>query len=49
VLAAAAAGELALDLGDILPLSGAWVLVLGVAAATGILGIMLRLARRAET
>jgi hypothetical protein len=47
-LAAAAAGELVLDLGAILPLSGAGVLVLGVAAATGVLGIMLRLARRAE-
>ena len=47
-LAAAAAGEVALDLGAILPLSGPGVLVLGVAAATAVLGIMLRLARRAE-
>jgi hypothetical protein len=48
-LAAAALGELVLDLGAILPLSGGGVLVLGVTAATGLLGIMLRLARRAET
>jgi hypothetical protein len=47
-LAAAALCELVLDLGAILPLSGTWVLVLGVAAAIGLLAIMLRLARRAE-
>jgi len=46
--AATALCELVLDLGAILPLSGSWVLVLGVAAATGLLAIMLRLARRAE-
>ena len=49
VVAAGALCELVLDLGAILPVSGSWVLVLGVAAATGILGIVLRLARRAET
>ena len=49
VVAAAALCELVLDLGAILPVSGTWVLVLGVAAVTGLLAIMLRLARRAET
>jgi hypothetical protein len=49
VVAAAALCELVLDMGAILPFAGSWVLVLGVVAATGILGIMLRLARRAET
>ena len=48
-VAAAALCELVLDLGAVLPLSGSWVLVLGVAAVTGLLGMMLRLARRAET
>jgi hypothetical protein len=47
-LAAGAAAELVLDLGSILPLSGPGLLVLGVAAATAVLGIMLQLARRAE-
>jgi hypothetical protein len=49
VVAAAALCELVLDLGAILPLSGSWLLVLGVAAVTALLAIMLRLARRAET
>ena len=44
----AALCELALDLSAIAPVSGAWVLVLGVAAALAMLGILLRLARRAE-
>jgi hypothetical protein len=48
VVAAAAVSELVLDVGDILPISGSWVLVLGVAAVTGLLAMMLRLARRAE-
>lgn len=50
LLAAAAAAlcELALDLSAIAPSPGAWTLLLGVAAATGVLGILLRLARRAE-
>jgi hypothetical protein len=47
--AAGALSELALDFGAILPLSGSWVLVLGVGAAIGLLAMMLRLARRAET
>jgi len=37
-----------LDLGALLPVSGSWLLVLGVAAVTGLLAMMLRLARRAE-
>jgi hypothetical protein len=49
VVAATALCELVLDLGAILPVSGSWVLVLGVAAVTALLAIMLRLARRAET
>jgi hypothetical protein len=49
VVAASALCELVLDLGAILPLSGSWMLVLGVAAITGLLAIMLRLARRTET
>jgi hypothetical protein len=49
VIAAAALGELVLDLGAILPISGSWVLVLGVASVAGLLGMMLRVARRAET
>ena len=48
VLGATTLCELVLDLGAILPLSGSWSLVLGVGAATALLGIMLRLARRAE-
>lgn len=48
VVAAAALSELVLDLGNILPLSGSWVLVLGVLAVTAVLVMMLRLARRAE-
>lgn len=48
VLAASALCELVLDLGAIIPVSGGWVLVLGVAAVTGLLAILLRLARRAE-
>jgi hypothetical protein len=47
-IAASALCELVLDLGAILPLSGSWLLVLGVASVTGLLTIMLRLARRAE-
>lgn len=47
--ASAALCELALDVSTIAPLPGSWTLILGVAAATGILGILLRLARRAET
>ena len=39
--------ELVLDLGAILPVSGSWVLILGVIAAMGLLTLMLRLARRA--
>ncbi|HEY8680197.1 MAG TPA: hypothetical protein VIN01_04015 [Candidatus Dormibacteraeota bacterium] len=48
VVAAAAVCELVLDLGALLPVSGSWLLVLGVAAVTGLLAMMLRLARRAE-
>jgi hypothetical protein len=48
VVAASAVSELVLDLGAILPVSGSWVLVLGVAAVTGLLAMLLRLARRAE-
>lgn len=44
----AALCELVLDLSASAPLSGTWVLVLGVAAALGMLGILLRLARRAD-
>jgi hypothetical protein len=49
VVAASALCELVLDVGNILPLSGSWVLVIGVAAVIALLGMMLRLARRAET
>jgi len=45
---AAALCELVLDLGAILPTSGPGGLVLGVAAVTGLLALMLRLARRAQ-
>jgi hypothetical protein len=48
VVAAASLCELVLDLGAILPISGSWVLVLGVASVAGLLGMMLRVARRAE-
>ncbi|HEY8762382.1 MAG TPA: hypothetical protein VIP52_15875 [Candidatus Dormibacteraeota bacterium] len=47
-MAAAALGELVLDIGAVLPTSGPASLVLGVAAVTGLLALMLRLARRAE-
>jgi hypothetical protein len=46
VVATAAAGELVLDLAEVLPVSGTWLLVLGVLAASGPPAIMLRLARR---
>ena len=46
--ASAALCELALDLSAMAPSPGPWTLVLGVASATGMLGILLRLARRAE-
>jgi hypothetical protein len=49
VVAASAVCELVLDLGAVVPLSGNWVLVLGTGAAVGLLGLILRLARRAET
>jgi hypothetical protein len=45
-VAAAAAGELVLDLAEVLPVSGSWLLVLGVLAASGPPAILLRLARR---
>ena len=48
VVAASALCELVLDTGNILPVSGSWVLVIGVLAVTFLLGMMLRLARRAE-
>ncbi|MDQ6918559.1 MAG: hypothetical protein M3Z98_04280 [Candidatus Dormibacteraeota bacterium] len=47
VAATTALCELVLDLGAIVPISGGWVLVLGVIAAMGLLTLMLRLARRA--
>jgi hypothetical protein len=47
-VAASALAELVLDLGAILPVSGTWVLVIGVVAVTALLAMMLRLARRAE-
>jgi hypothetical protein len=46
VVATAAAAELVLDLADVLPVSGGWLLVLGVLAASGPPVILLRLARR---
>jgi hypothetical protein len=46
VLAAAAAAELVLDLAEVLPVSGGWLLVLGVLAACVPSLILLRLARR---
>jgi hypothetical protein len=49
VVGASALCELVLDVGDILPVSGTWVLVVGVGAAIGLLALMRRLARRAET
>jgi hypothetical protein len=48
VVAASALCELVLDVGNLLPVSGSWVVVLGVAAVTALLAMMLRLARRAE-
>ncbi|GEM_PF-4984533 len=48
VVAASTLAELALDFGAILPVSGSWVLVVGVGAAIGLLALILRLARRAE-
>ncbi len=48
VAGAAALSELVLDLGAVLPVSGGWILVLGVGAAVGLLAMMPRLARRAE-
>jgi hypothetical protein len=48
VVAASALCELVLDLGAILPVSGSWLLVAGVAAVTGLLVLMRRLARRTE-
>jgi hypothetical protein len=45
-VAAVAAGELVLDLAQVLPVSGSWLLVLGVLAASGPAAILLRLARR---
>jgi hypothetical protein len=48
VVAASALCELVLDAGNILPVSGSWVLVIGVLAVTFLLGMLLRLARRAE-
>ena len=46
--ASAALCELALDLAAVTPTPGAWTLILGVVAAAGMLGIVFRLARRAE-
>jgi len=46
VLATAAVAELVLDLSLVLPVSGGWLLVLGVLAASGPPIILLRLARR---
>jgi hypothetical protein len=46
VVAAAAAGELVLDLSLVLPVSGSWLLALGVLAAAAPTAILLRLARR---
>ena len=48
-VAAVVLSELVLDFGSILPVSGSWALVLGVGSAIGLLALMLRLARRAET
>ena len=48
-VAAVVLSELVLDFGSILPVSGSWALVLGVVSAIGLLALMLRLARRAET
>ena len=45
-LAGGAVCELALDLAAAAPLSGGWLLILGVLAATAPLAILLRLARR---
>ena len=46
-LAGGAIAELALDLAEALPVSGSWLLVVGVLAAAGPPAILLRLARRA--
>jgi hypothetical protein len=46
VIVAGAVGELVLDLSQVMPVSGGWLLVVGVLAAAGPPAILLRLARR---